>query len=435
MQTLALLLFAVTLGVVVLRQGLGRGPGIWLLLLAGAGAFVAAGVISPAAAAAALEQNAPVFGFLLALFVFAVALEESGALDHLAAWILGRTPQPADLPLYLFVGFGSLSAFLLNDALVLLGVPLFLSVARRLDSDPGPLLLTLAFSVTVGSVLTPMGNPQNLLVALDSGLSAPVTVFLRYLLIPTAVNLVLGGLYLRWAFRDRFPAGSAPGIRRFPRIPLWPAGPNGPRWRRHPVLLVFPATMAVLVGSNLYASVSGTTAWPLDEVALVGALAVVLLRPDRLAIYRRIRWSVLLLFVGLFVFVAGAEQAGVLGALQAVLPIAGPGRGTGAVVGSILLASFVGSQAVSNVPWVALEIPLFRSLGFAGTTPVAWTALAAGSTLVGNVSLLGAASNLIIGQQAEARGVPFRLLPFVRYGLPLTAITLGVLFLALYLGL
>lgn len=435
MQLVADLLVSATLGGLILRQVLGRGPGIWIILVLAAAAMVAAGVISPEGAAGAVTANLPVFVLLLALFVFAVALEECGALDHLADWVLGRTGRRGDLPFYLFVGFGVMSAFLLNDALVLLGVPMILSLARRLRADPTPLLLTLAFSVTVGSVALPVGNPQNLLVALDSGLAAPVADFLRYLLVPTVVNLLLGGLYLRWVFRNRWGAAADPTVPAFPRIPLWPPGNGAARLVRFPVLVVFPVTFALLIGNNLYASFSGAAAWPLDEVALAGAVAVVLLRPDRLATYRRINWAVLGLFVGLFIVVAGAERAGALALLQSILPVAGPGRGSAAIVGSILGSSLVGAQAVSNVPWVALEIPIFRTLGYGAGTPVAWMALAAGSTLVGNVSLLGAVSNLIIAQQAESAGVRLRLGPFVRYGIPLTALTLGVLFLALLVGI
>ena len=50
--------------------------------------------------------------------------------------------------------------------------------------DVKPLLLTLAFAVTVGSAATPMGNPQNLLIAVASGLDAPVLQFAYYLLDP-----------------------------------------------------------------------------------------------------------------------------------------------------------------------------------------------------------------------------------------------------------
>lgn len=90
---------------------------------------------------------------------------------------------------------------------------------------------------------------------------------------------------------------------------------------------------------------------------------------------------------------------------------------------------------VSNVPWVALQIPVLSGLGYGPGTPIIWMALAAGSTLAGNVTLLGAASNLILVESAEKLGVHIRLGEFVRHGLPLAAITITVLVVCLGLGL
>jgi len=100
-----------------------------------------------------------------------------------------------------------------------------------------------------------------------------------------------------------------------------------------------------------------------------------------------------------------------------------------------VVAALGGSQLVSNVPWVALQIPVLNGLGYSGGTPVVWMALAAGSTLAGNVTLLGAVSNLIVVDSAEKLGVKIRLREFVRYGLPLTALSVLVLVGCLALGL
>ncbi|EQD50229.1 citrate transporter, partial [mine drainage metagenome] len=160
----------------------------------------------------------------------------------------------------------------------------------------------------VGSVFTPIGNPQNLLVGLDAGFRGPAVVFLRYLAIPTAINLLLGGLYLRAVFRPR--PGLAPSSPvAFPRLPWVPSGGWGPRLARHPVLAIFPVTMVGLVGLDLYTGVTGVSVLPSYEVALVGAAVVLLVSPARPALLRRVDWTILLLFAGLFVVVAGASPA------------------------------------------------------------------------------------------------------------------------------
>jgi Na+/H+ antiporter NhaD/arsenite permease-like protein len=84
----------------------------------------------------------------------------------------------------------------------------------------------------------------------------------------------------------------------------------------------------------------------------------------------------------------------------------------------ILAVSVVASQLVSNVPLVAMLLPV---LGAAGASAQALTALAAGSTIAGNLFILGAASNVIVIQNAERRGETLGFLEFARVGIPLTA--------------
>jgi Na+/H+ antiporter NhaD/arsenite permease-like protein len=84
---------------------------------------------------------------------------------------------------------------------------------------------------------------------------------------------------------------------------------------------------------------------------------------------------------------------------------------------------------VSNVPLVALFLPVLASLG---APAASYLVLAAGSTIAGNLTILGAASNVIILQQAEreaGREASFSFMDMLRVGLPLTLVSAG-----LYLG-
>jgi Na+/H+ antiporter NhaD/arsenite permease-like protein len=424
----------VTVGAVLTRQILLRGPPIWLIFLAGALAMVAVGALSISGAGDAISNNLPILIFLFSLFIFAAGLEQAGALDHLARWILGRARRPSDLPLVLFIAVGVVSAFVINDALVLVGVPVLFAVARKLQVSAEPLLLTLSFSVTVGSVLTPFGNPQNLLVSLGSGMSAPVATFFRFLLLPTIVNLLLGGLYLRRVFGSEWAGAAQSGPTVSPRVRLFPRKGLLGQCIRFPALVLFPVTLLVLITVDVTSSVTNGTAVPLYAIALGGAVATLLLTRGRSELFARVDWSIIVLFAALFVVVAGAVAGGLLSGIEAILPIPGPSHpvaATAAIIGS----SLGGSQLVSNVPWVALQIPVMHSLGYGASTPWAWVALAAGSTLAGNLTLLGAASNLIVVEQAERAGVRIGLRRFVNVGLPLTAMTTAVLFAFLVVGL
>jgi len=435
---LAAVVLAGTLAAVLVRQLRSRGPPLWTLFGAGALGMLLTGVESPWGALLAVEANGPVLGFLFALFVLVAALERAGALEHLAAWAVAKARRPEELPAVLFVSLGLLSAFLVNDALVLVAVPVLLSVARRRAIPPEPLLLTLAFSVSVGSALTPFGNPQDLLISLQSGLVAPIRTFLRYLLVPTLAGLVAGGWYLRRVLALGGPPGGGSGppdpFPPSPPVPLLPRDGLGAKLRRAPVLLIFPVTIAAMIVSDLGAGALGVTPLPLDLIALAGAAATLLGTGGRVAMLRRVNWAILALFAGLFVVVAGALQGGVIGALERALPLPGPGD-PAAAIPVILLSSLVGSQLVSNVPWVGLQIAGLHQLGYGASTPRAWMALAAGSTFAGNVTFLGAASNLIVVAEAERAGIRISLRRFVRLGLPIAAMTVAILAACLLAGI
>ena len=421
-------------GAVVVRQILGRGPEVWAIFVVGAGATVLLGVLAPSGAGAAIVADGPVLVFLLALFLFADALEVAGALDHLARWLVGRTRTAAAVPALIFLGFGAATLFLLNDAMVVIGVPVLIGLAARMRTDARALLLPLAFAVTVGSVATPFGNPQNLLVAGESGIADPTWTFLRYLLVPTLINLGLGAAYVHARYARTMDRSSAEfESLRASSPPLVPPG-FGRHVREHPVLVAFPATIVAILGIDLGASFLHGPLVPSWEIAAVGAAALLVLSPRRVRIVSTVSWRVLLLFAALFVVVAGAVAGGVIPGIERFLPILGPGHGNADLV-RISAVSIVGPQLFSNVPWVGLQISVLGSLGYGAGTPIAWMALAGVSTLAGNVTLLGAASNLIVAELAEEAGISIRLGRFVRDALPLAAITIAVVVGCLAIGL
>ena len=99
--------------------------------------------------------------------------------------------------------------------------------------------------------------------------------------------------------------------------------------------------------------------------------------------------------------------------------------------GMILTVSVLLSQLISNVPLVALYLPMLMQLGVSTKELVA---LAAGSTIAGNLTILGAASNVIIIQNAEDKtGDTLTFVEFIKIGIPLTIVNLIVYWLFLSL--
>ena len=77
-------------------------------------------------------------------------------------------------------------------------------LAKKHGIRPKVLLLALCMAITIGSVASPIGNPQNLLIASDKSMHNPFITFLLFLLVPTIINLFLAFLLLRLFYKEEF---------------------------------------------------------------------------------------------------------------------------------------------------------------------------------------------------------------------------------------
>jgi Na+/H+ antiporter NhaD/arsenite permease-like protein len=157
--------------------------------------------------------------------------------------------------------------------------------------------------------------------------------------------------------------------------------------------------------------------WPVPKVAVVaGALLLLTRRVKPEKIYREIDWSLLVLFIGLFIVIAGLEKTPVSADL-----FAAAGRFHLDRTGPLSIFAALLSNLVSNVPAVLVFKTFVPHLAHPAR---AWLALAMSSTLAGNLTLLGSVANLIVVQRARAEvEISFR--EYARAGVPLTILTLA----------
>jgi len=306
--------------------------------------------------------------------------------------------------LYILFGMGFASAFLMNDTLAIIGTPVVLLLARQHEINPKVLLLALAFAVTTGSVASPIGNPQNLLIALHGRIEDPFVIFARYLLLPTVINLLVAYLVLKFFFRDHFsvkalnhsePQIHDPELARLSRLSLFLF-----------ISLVFAKILAQLL--------SITFDFRLTYIALIAAVPVLVLNEQRYDLIKRMDWHTLFFFASMFILIESVWDSGFFQSFLA-------GKEQNAVsTPMILVVSVILSQFISNVPLVALYLPI---LFHASVDTQELLALAAGSTIAGNLSILGAASNVIIIHNAEKKGnTTLTFIEFFKIGVPLTII-------------
>jgi len=384
---------------------LGRLPFLPLnragIALVGGVALVGGGVLELREAWGLLDGD--ILTLLFSLMVVNTALTRAGFFRLLTQAVVTRTRNTLGLLVALCFASGVLSAFFLNDTVVLMLTPLVLGVCRDLGLKPVPYLIALAASANMGSVATVTGNPQNLVVAVRGGLG-----YLEFAaaLAPVALGgLVLVVLVVALSDPPEFSRRLPPGPGTVKAVPASPA-----LWRTGGV------TLAMLLAFSLGAPVATT--------ALVAAAALLLLSgvpSDHLL--AELDWNLLVLFSGLFVTVGALTETNLSALLfGAALPL----LDAGTVALSALTALL--SNLLSNVPAVLLLAPVIPQLSEPRT---AWLTVAMASTLAGNLTLVGSVANLIVVERARREGVTVSFWAYFKLGAPVTLLSLlwGVLWL------
>ena len=393
---IAFLIFTATYVVVAF----GRLPGLRLdragAALVGASLMVASGSLTLEEAYRAIDLDT--IALLLGMMILVANLRFAGFFALANRWIARQARHPLLLLLGVGVVSGGLSAFLVNDTVCLMLTPLVAELTLALRRNPVPYLLALAMSSNIGSTATITGNPQNIMIGSFSRI--PYGDFAAALAPVAALGLVVALLLLALAWRGEFftrdrLAAVAPRVR-------W----NGP---------LLAKSLAVALGMVLFFFLGQ----PPAKVAMVGGALLLVTRrikPER--VYREIDWSLLLLFAGLFIVVAGLEKAA-LG--PEALAYAGRlNLGSPPVMAAV---AAVLSNLVSNVPAVLMLKPFVQSLA---EPRIAWLTLAMAATLAGNFTILGSIANIIVVQRAHQHGIAIGFWPYFKVGAPVTVATIGL---------
>ncbi|HWG47627.1 MAG TPA: anion transporter [Gemmataceae bacterium] len=392
---------------------LGKVPGLRMdragIALVGAAAMLIAGILTLQEAVSPQSIDYETLILLLGMMIVVGCLRLSGFFQRLAHWCLSRIQTPTGLLAVTILLSGLLSAFLVNDIVCLALTPLVLHLARRLRYHPIPHLIGLATAANIGSTGTITGNPQNMIIGIQSHIS-----YLRFAarLFPVAMlGLLLNFLVVAFVYRRSLippkivdPLDTA-GEHKTPS-----SNSRAHTWLRNKSVLVTLVTVTLffVLPSHLLPVIAlGAAAF-----LLVGRIV----NPEK--IYRQIDWSLLVMFAGLFIVVHAFQMHVVkrwdIESWTWLLDHP---------VDLLSLASAALSNLVSNVPAVLLFEPVMKVMP-AGSQETAWLALAMSSTFAGNLTVLGSVANLIVVENARREGVTISFWEYCKVGVPITLLTL-----------
>lgn len=346
--------------------------------------------------------NGPTLLLLFSMMVLNSNLGYAGFFNVVASKLIIFVNNPRLFLLIIMLLTAILSAFLVNDTLIMVFTPLLMEILFRTKMKPYPYLMGIAFSVNIGSMATLIGNPQNILIGTSSGMSfndfsllmAPISLFL---LLFTYLIIILTQ-----------PITKPQQVETELKVRFYK-----------------PLIIKSILGFTLMiiAFFSGMN---ISLAALIGISLVLITRrisPDK--VFSRVDLSLMVLFSGLFI-ITGSIRSNILfkdfsnylTALVNQNPI------HFVWIGPLL------SQIISNVPTTMLLIPIIENLP---NPTLFWLLLSGTTTLAGNLTLIGSVANLILAESASRKGFRLGFFQYLKLGLPVSVLT--ILIFALYLKL
>lgn len=371
--------------------GLGYIPGLRMnrasIALVGASMLMALGVLDLKEAWGAIDYKTLIF--LFSMMVVATNLNYSGFFQLVLNQVMHYVRNPFGLLIVLIFSSAILSAFFLNDTIALILTPLTLGLTQTLNLNPIPYLLALAGATNIGSVATLSGNPQNILIGSYSHIS-----YLNFAssLTPIAlVSLLIEIALLWWLYPD---VRSIKSIFRDTPV------------RNHVFRPLLIKSLLITAGL-LAAFLIGIE--PAQATLIAAGLLFITRRIKPQRILNKVDWDLLVMFSGLFIVTAAVQKLGILNVFSNYIHTSL----------SILAVTALLSNLVSNVPAVLLLENLIPH-----PDTKTWLLLAAGSTLAGNLTLLGSVANLIVANRCTKLGFELSFWEHLRFGFPLTVLTL-----------
>ena len=355
--------------------------------------------------------------FLLVSMMIIVSIAtRSGMFNWVANELLRLTKGHPKLVLFTLGIFTAVaSAFLDNVTTVILIMPVTFFVAKHLDINPLPFLITEIFASNIGGTATLIGDPPNIIIGSAAGLS-----FMDFLNELTGVVLVILFVIvgiMTFIFRKQLKAAPE-------KMEAVANLDNSKTITDYPLMIRSAIVLGlVILGFVLHDITHIETC----VTAMLGASFLLLFEKPK-DILVDVEWNTIFFFIGLFIIIGGLEASGGI-ALMAkwILDVTHGSQTLASVI--ILWASGFISGIIDNIPYTATMTPMLleiqKTMGAEYTFPL-WWCLSLGACLGGNMTIIGAAANVIVSATSAHEGHPIKFMQFLKYGVMTMVISLAI---------
>ena len=353
--------------------------------------------------------------FLLVSMMIIVSIAaRSGMFNWIANELLKLTKGHPKLVLFTLGIFTAVtSAFLDNVTTVILIMPVTFFIAEQLKINPVPFLITEIFASNIGGTATLIGDPPNIIIGSAAGLS--FMDFVRELTGVVSLILVVVAVLMMFIFRKSLVA-DAEKMKAVANLDNSKTITDFSLMIRSAVILVL-----VILGFVLH----DVTHIETCVTAMLGASVLLLFEKPK-DILCDVEWNTIFFFIGLFIIIGGLDASGGI-ALMAkwILNITQGSQNAASML--ILWASGLISGVIDNIPYTATMTPMLleiqKAMGADYTYPL-WWCLSLGACLGGNMTIIGAAANVIVSETSAHKGYPISFMGFLKYGVVTMLISL-----------
>lgn len=362
---------------------------------------------------------------LIGMMIIVHIASQSGVFNWMAIHLLKMTKGHPKLVLLALAAFTAVaSAFLDNVTTVVLMMPITFIIAKEFEADPVPFLITEVFASNIGGTATLIGDPPNIIIGSRAGLS--FMDFVNELTLIVAIIFIVSTLVLMFLFRKTLKA-SKTKMEHVANLD------NSTTITDKGLMIRSLITLALVILGFVTHDKTHIASY---VFAVAGASFLLLFEKPK-EIYKDVEWLTIFFFIGLFIIIGGLEANGGISYLADQLIKLTNGSLEVACM-FILWGSGILSGVVDNIPYTATMAPLIaevqHTLPYTGSGhhPL-WWALSLGACLGGNLTIIGAAANVLVSETAATKGYPITFMRFMKYGVLVTFISLVLSSIYLYL--
>ena len=355
---------------------------------------------------------------LIGMMIIVHISSRSGVFKWLALELLHLTKGHPKTVLFALASFTAVaSAFLDNVTTVVLMMPITFVIAKEFETDPVPFLITEILASNIGGTATLIGDPPNIIIGTRAGLS--FMDFIRELTPIVLIIFIVAISVLIFLFRHN--------LKATPEKMQHIATIDNSKTITDKKLMIRSLITIFLVISGFITH--DITHIPAFVFAVAGASFLLLFEEPK-EIYKDVEWLTIFFFVGLFIIIGGFESNGGIKFLaDCLINLTHGSLETASMI--ILWASGILSGIIDNIPYTATMTPLIAELinpentnAITGNVHALWWALSLGACLGGNLTIIGAAANVLVSETSAAHGYKISFLRFMKYGALITLISL-----------